>query len=526
MVLTRSLLALAGLSALTVPIGAPLGHARSRRSGDVVTMQSRVLGLGYYLYFPFEVPAGTDRVEVAVTTSRPASVGLGLFDQRGPAYQSPGFRGVYGEERRTCWVEADAASEGFLPGPILPGTWTAVVPVFLALAPAEVTVTVTLRAGPGGRVLRAVGPATADVVRDAPGWYRGDLHCHTGASSDAWATGRSLTPRDWGDECRRAGLDFAALTDHNVVTQNAGLAEAAGPGVLLLGGEEMTNWFHGHATVSGLPPGAWLDWRQRPRGFPSLADEGRIVDFLRTAREYGAYVAAAHPLVPLAAWQFAREAESDPRAATDGLEVWNGAFQPHDLAAVAMWDGLLRRGRQVSATGGSDTHARAEDGTTTAGLPTTVVHAASLSPPAIVEALRRGRGFITRHPRGAEVYLSAEHPDGRRAGMGATLSGRPGDTVLVRALVRRAAGRRLVLMAGGRALSTTALDADDQTVSAEVPIDAGYVRAEVRGVPALDLRRLLASRLDMEALSNPVYLSASRTEDTGTPDDPAPPPPG
>ncbi len=155
-------------------------------------------------------------------------------------------------------------------------------------------------------------------------------------------------------------------------------------------------------------------------------------------------------------------------------------------------------------------------------MPTTVVHAASLSPPAIVEALRRGRGFVTRHPRGAEVYLSAEHPDGRRAGMGATLTGRAGDTVGVAAVVRRAAGRRLVLIAGGRTLSTTALDTDDQTVTAEVPIAAGYVRAEVRGAPALDLRRLLASRLDMEALSNPVYLSASRADDSATPADPPP----
>ena len=53
-----------------------------------------------------------------------AKLGAGLFDARGTAYQSPGFRGIYGEERSAFFVAADAASQSFLPGPMDPGRWT------------------------------------------------------------------------------------------------------------------------------------------------------------------------------------------------------------------------------------------------------------------------------------------------------------------------------------------------------------------------------------------------------------------
>ena len=59
------------------------------------------------------MPAGVSRVDVAMveTTPLPAPVGqvnsalgLGIFDHRGPGYQSPGFRGIYGEERNEFFL--------------------------------------------------------------------------------------------------------------------------------------------------------------------------------------------------------------------------------------------------------------------------------------------------------------------------------------------------------------------------------------------------------------------------------------
>ncbi|MEJ7654803.1 MAG: hypothetical protein WKH64_16430 [Chloroflexia bacterium] len=132
---------------------------------------------------------------------------------------------VYGEERSECYVSAGSASPSFLPGVVRPGTWTVVVPVFIALARTMLVATVDLAFGPAEEPARP-GPEQGVVVAQ-PGWYRGDLHCHTVESSDAAASGSALDPAGWADEARRIGLDFVALTDHNVVSQNLNLAHDA-----------------------------------------------------------------------------------------------------------------------------------------------------------------------------------------------------------------------------------------------------------------------------------------------------------
>jgi hypothetical protein len=201
---------------------------------------------GEYVYVPFDVGPGVNRVEVSLARADPsAKLGVGLFDHRGPAYGSPGFRGIYGDERSAFYVAADSASQSFLPGPIEPGRWTVIVPVFALAAPSQITVTVTLAGGPAPARPFTPGPAVG-MVLDTPGWYRGDLHCHTPESSDAWHQKTALTPAAWARTCRQLGLDFAAMTDHNVVSQNLFLARDAGSDVLLMPGEEMTNWFFCH----------------------------------------------------------------------------------------------------------------------------------------------------------------------------------------------------------------------------------------------------------------------------------------
>ena len=467
-------------------------------------------GFGTYVYLPFEVPAGVNRVAVSVAKTGDVKHGVGLFDQRGAGYQSAGFRGVYGEERSSFSVAAHEASQSFLPGPIEAGTWTVIVPVFQATTPYRFDVTVRLTHGPQQAPF-VPGPE-AGVVVDEPGWYRGDLHCHTPESSDAWASDAAFTVREWGDECRRIGLDYAAMTDHNVVTQNLDLAAAAGAGVLLLPGEEMTNWFHGHATVSGIEVGQWLDWRQRPGGVPLLANEARIQDFVRVAEEMGAYVSAAHPTFANLAWQFFGDGAADPAARTHGVEVWTGNFQPDDEASLALWDGLLRQGQRVYANGGSDLHGRADARFKyRAGTPTTVVYAERLEKRALVDALRAGRSFVTRLPDGVEAYLTATGPAGQRVIVGGSVYGEAGDVADVSVHVRRGSvdgPLRVIVWANGAPLSTTPVGGDEIVVTARVPVGptGGYVRAEVRGLPFVDEAAPLASRMDMEAFTNPIFL--------------------
>ncbi len=111
-----------------------------------VDLTNRVFATANYSNLPSEVPPGVTRID-RLTTDCDASVGVGLFDGRGHGYSSPGFRGISGSERREVFVALDGATPGFTPGPIEPGTWTIIVPVFLPLLPTEVTVRVRLTTG-------------------------------------------------------------------------------------------------------------------------------------------------------------------------------------------------------------------------------------------------------------------------------------------------------------------------------------------------------------------------------------------
>jgi len=464
-----------------------------------VELSTTVSAMGYSAYLPFSVPPAVTRLDVTMATDVPATLGLGLFDGRGAGYQSAGFRGLGGSHRREFFVARDAATPGFTPGPLDPGTWTVIVPVLRA--PRRTSVRVRVRMTRGHAVPVALPGPLPGTVRDEPGWYRGDLHCHTEASSDAEATGSALSPAGWAEVARDVGLDFLAMTDHNVISQNWALASAAGADVLLLAGEEMTTFAYGHATVSGIEPGAWLDFRCAPFPLPLPTYGARIADFLAAAHELGAFVSAAHPLEPALRWQFLPDAALDPAARTDGFEVWNGPWLPPGEVALRTWDHLLRQGWSIAANGGSDLHGVRNDKGYRAGLPTTVVYAGALAREPLIAAARAGRSFLTRAPDGVEIYLTAVGPGGQATYTGGSVYGDAGDPVAVRVLVRGGGGMQLrVLDEAGEWLSAT-LDSDEQTVELERTVGTGgYVRAEVRGEP----RSEPVVELPMEALTNPI----------------------
>ena len=515
---------LAGVGGALVPL-APrsiLQALAAPPGQQTITMTGVASGYGIYMYFPFTVPASPEvnRIDVAVThdvnNSSVVKLGAGLFDHRGAQYQSPGFRGIYGEERNQFFVSAGAASQSFLPGTILPGTWTVIVPVFLAAVPTNVTVTVTLSFGPQGAAF-VPGPAQLGVVRPGAAWYRGDLHCHTPESSDAWGSHTAQDPATWAAHARQVGLDFVAMTDHNVITQNLHLVRDAGTtGTLLIAGEEMTNWAHGHATVTGLDVGQWLDWRQRPVGVPLMANEMRINEFIRITRAMGAYVAAAHPYGANLLWQFFADSDADPAGGADptGLEVWTGLFQPDDDASVQQWDMYLRQGRRMHANGGSDIHGLGSAGISLLGTPTNHVYAANLSKADIVAAIRLGRNFVSRTVNGGAVYMSASGPGGQHQVLGGSIYGAPTDSARVELVVRNGAGMTLHVLhsnIGDPAPATPqtfAIGSDDQTVTVDTPIGSagGYVRAELHGQMSVSPGNPLGSYLDMEVLTNPIFL--------------------
>lgn len=133
-----------------------------------------------------------------------------------------------------------------------------------------------------------------DVLSPATGWYRGDFHMHTGHSDGSCEVGGVRGPcppvRTF-EAARDAGLDFAAITDHNTITQLDAIkfARADFPNTLLIPGTEITT-FNGHANVIGNTD--FLDFQLGSPRLPTLA---KLFD---EAEAQGAFVSVNHPGLP------------------------------------------------------------------------------------------------------------------------------------------------------------------------------------------------------------------------------------
>lgn len=503
---------LARVLAAALPAGLVLAAAAPAEAQErSLRLRGTIAERGDYLYLPFTVPPGTRSVAVDVRAEQDEGepkLGAGLFDERGPGFGLGGFRGILGEERSSFRVSARTASRGFLPGTIRPGRWTVVVPAFAA-DDARVTAIVRLRLGAPSRP-RAAEPAP-ETVRAGRRWYRGDLHAHTTSSSDAEGSGSGRTPEALARLARRRGLDFLSLTDHNVVDQNLRMRSAAPPGLLLLGGQEVTTWFDGHLTATGLGARERVDWRAVPRGRPARSPrQGRMRELLRDARGPGTYSAAAHPSTPGGGvpWGFFPEAERDRASLPDGLEVWNGVYKDFDdRRAIAEWDRQLAGGRRVCGSGGSDVHGVRNDAGIAVGEPTTVVLADALSRRAVTAALRACRAYVTSGPDGPGLSITATGPGGQQRSVGGRIVGGADDVVDVAVDVAGGAGRELVLVRDGVELPATRITRERERVTATLRVGGGgAVRAELRGEPRVVPGRPLASPDGLEALTNPIFL--------------------
>ncbi|GAA0601314.1 CehA/McbA family metallohydrolase [Streptomyces crystallinus] len=462
--------------------------------GDTTRVVTGTLppGAPDFVYLPVEVPRGVRELAVSYTYEKvtvPAgtqnnALDIGVFDERGTELGGRGFRGWSGGARTEFFIRADAATPGYIPGPVRAGTWhIALGPYTVAPQGLPYTVTITLKYGERGSTPSPMYPPTRAKGRGRA-WYRGDCHLHS------WYSDGKRTPAEIAGLARAAGLDFINTSEHNTHSSHSAWEGLWGDDLLILTGEEITTR-NGHVLALGTDPGTFVDWRYRAR-------DNRFGHFAREIRRAGGLVVPAHPHATCVGcnWKFGF-------GEADAVEVWNGPYTPDDEVTLQEWDNTLAvaarsGGRWTPAMGNSDAHRDPDR----IGGPQTVVLADDLSREAIQAGLKAGRSYVAES---SAVSLSFGVSGGRggHAGIGGRLRAAPDEPVTVRLDVTGAAGCTVSFVTDQGTLFTSALPGSGAGGVSwrTTPSYATYVRAELRHAPMTPgLPGPLA------AFTNPVFL--------------------
>lgn len=441
----------------------------------------------------FAVPAGCERVVIDVAYEPAGSHGirnlvtLTVFDPTG--FRGAGHRGGTRERVR---IQADSATPGYLPGPVVPGTWTVQIDTHMIMPGAPLTyeldVWALLPDEPGpeparGRDLRPIGlPTGGGTDRGSPatprvaGWYRGDFHTHTYHSDAA-----DFSVDDLLQAARDFDLDFVFLTDHNTTSGLPEMDARDDDDVLTAGGMELTT-FWGHALVLGTRE--WVDWRISP-------ESGGMAYAAATALANREVFVIAHPQADGdpgctgCAWRFGEMMPGNARV----IEVWNGPWDcdSNNERALQLYYDWLNQGYHLVASAGTDAHGGAPAGVRP-GF--SVVYAEVQTERAILDALMAGHLYLSSGPK---VTFTATDEDGFRWMMGDIVT-RP--VTLDLAWQRCPGGAEVRALANGRLLRRWVAEEEGAATWSMVRSEADWVIVEIR-----------APGGELLALTNPIYFA-------------------
>lgn len=215
-------------------------------------------------------------------------------------------------------------------------------------------------------------------------WYRGNLHTHSTRSDG------SLDPAAVVAAYRDQGYDFVAITDHFLAQFGFPLTDTrsfrTATFTTLLGAELHTAQIESggpyHLVAVGLP----LDFA------PTLADETAPALAAR-AQAAGAFVGIAHPARSNLTLDDALLLET-----ADAIEIYNqGSALSLRANSWHLCDQLLLRGRHVFAFAADDAHVI--DPAVDSFSAWVEVRAASLTPEALLAALKVGHYYSTQGPQ-------------------------------------------------------------------------------------------------------------------------------
>ncbi len=332
---------------------------------------------GTYFTVPFNMPANTESFSLTYSYKRHAEteshVENGYFTSRreiniidlGLIAPDGTQVGASGSDKLSICVSETYATPGYHPRKLVPGDWQIIVGAY-KVADAGVDVLYQLS-------------FTSKHMR----LYKGDLHTHTLASDGV------LNIEELSLHACRNGLDYLAITDHNLMVGTDTLLEHSH--LTLIPGIEWTHYL-GHANFLGV---------DQPYDEPFLANTLEEVRARFTsAHARGAFISINHPCDPVCPFLF--DMYSLP---FDCLEIWNGPMRGSNLQAIGLWHGMLSAGKKVPICGGSDYHR--DSLLLFAGGPTTCVYAMSASPDDILSALKLGHAFITYSADGPTLEMTA-----------------------------------------------------------------------------------------------------------------------
>jgi hypothetical protein len=345
-------------------------------------------------------------------------------------------------------------------------------------------------------------------------WLKGDWHMHCRHSTDSTnnPVSRIVTFAE------RMGLDYLAITDHDVHVQGAVAQntwadpEYRSDAVLLFYGAELTAP-RGHVNILSA------ERYDHQRIFD--ARNARDWDLLKLKQEMGIHWSANHP--------HHKNHYGFSFDLADSVEIWNTSIWPKNLPSVRIWDDQLLSGRMIGARGGSDAHhgvpedpAKIVPLTLEAtgnyvGSPTTWIFAGARTKPAILAALEQGRASVSSNPYNPRVELYADTDgDGRfELMMGdnaiptnvpvtfeVRLSGGgiPGANYKVRVIKNREEFGTFLTDAGTRSA---------RFIDTPSPDMRSYYRVEIEGpqAPYPEVPNSMAQSQNMVALSNPIYFN-------------------
>jgi hypothetical protein len=405
-------------------------------------LQGKVERKDYHTYIeaPFTLPDGVKRLTIEFSYTgkeQHTTIDIGLMD---PAR----FRGWSGGAKNTFTISAEDATPGYLPGVLPGGKWQ----LLLGIPNIREGVVAAYEARIYIETQTEITEFLNKPIDTAAGWYRGDLHMHSGNSDGKCASqsGKEVACpvyRVVGTATAK-GLDFIALTDHNATSQAGALRELqqAFDKILLVPGQEITT-FYGHANIFGLTD--FIDFRMTDSSYAAAKN------WMSAVNGSGGIISINHPGIPSGescmgcGWQI----ENIPDKVITAVEVINGGSMKYSIeGSIEGWDQwhkMLNSGQHITAIGGSDDHHADAIGT-----PTTVVYMKELSVHGLIDGVRSGRVFIDiEGNKNHFLDLSATNRE-NEAYMGGVLKAKPSDTITLTTFVRGVSGGKIEFIIDGK----------------------------------------------------------------------------